>query len=399
MAIIAKTDATYPNTREALRVNHFTRHLTESWTNDSIPNINTIVWWREWITQVESALNENRNYTHAVSGADIIPNADVGGYDHPIVALITPECISNCDMFTMMLKASDRATLIGSHTNGAGAGFASACALDTSIKSKYFIISLVTPSHLFGFPGQVGKHIYDEPNAFLKYNSENRPVKADIWYTSTLDDFQNHDKGWYELAIKTIDEKVKSEAAEVEKQKVLTEQKNEPFDKTIIPGKWGNTCSRQTSGVYMTQVLEFGLFHFTRSSEVFADEACINEKLLGVNEVGSYKLHDSLDSDGSVQLDLVWSTAEVFVGTEALANNLNEGKFCEDFQLVAHKPLDIIGQTCTGFRIDRQYTRLKIEGDQLYLGEITVALDGTTPAKRAKSMEKEGLPKLKGADI
>jgi hypothetical protein len=46
-----------------------------------------------------------------------------GGYGGKIIALITPNCMSSCDRLASMLKTGGRATLLGSSTNGTGAGF------------------------------------------------------------------------------------------------------------------------------------------------------------------------------------------------------------------------------------------------------------------------------------
>jgi|GEM_PF-5451255 len=46
-----------------------------------------------------------------------------GGYGGKVIALITPNCMSSCDRLASMLKTAGRATLLGSSTNGTGAGF------------------------------------------------------------------------------------------------------------------------------------------------------------------------------------------------------------------------------------------------------------------------------------
>ncbi len=47
----------------------------------------------------------------------------VRGFSGYILGLITPYCISSCDRLAALLKASRRATLLGTPTNGTGAGF------------------------------------------------------------------------------------------------------------------------------------------------------------------------------------------------------------------------------------------------------------------------------------
>jgi hypothetical protein len=47
----------------------------------------------------------------------------VRGFSGKILALVTPYCISSCDRLAALLKLSGRAQLLGSPTNGTGAGF------------------------------------------------------------------------------------------------------------------------------------------------------------------------------------------------------------------------------------------------------------------------------------
>jgi hypothetical protein len=77
------------------------------------------------------------------SETNIIPNIPLpadpksGGYDGNVIALVTPNCISACDMTAALLKKSGRAAaIIGTQSNGTGAGFYSSDSLDSTFKDS-----------------------------------------------------------------------------------------------------------------------------------------------------------------------------------------------------------------------------------------------------------------------
>ena len=136
---------------------------------------------------------------------DIKADPEVGGYEQKVVALISPMCISACDGMGLLLKASKRATLIGTTTNGTGAGFIGTEAFQGSHWVDHLqLVSLRIPNRLFGPAGVVGKRVFNEPDAYIKYNSENQPVIADSHYVESTDDIQNHSSKWYEKALEVL---------------------------------------------------------------------------------------------------------------------------------------------------------------------------------------------------
>ena len=116
-------------------------------------------------------------------------------------------CISACDGLAILLKVGHRATLIGTTTNGTGAGFIGDGVFeDVQWRDRYQVVSLRIPNRLFGYGGALGQHVFSDPNAFIDMNSENRPVAADITYDSTLSDVTNNSEGWYTKAIDTLNQ-------------------------------------------------------------------------------------------------------------------------------------------------------------------------------------------------
>jgi hypothetical protein len=96
--------------------------------------------------------------------------------------------------------------LIGTHSNGTGAGFTyqdSRTALNW--RDNYYVLSTQIPNFLFGNPGgQVGNFIY--PSSVESLNSENKPVMADVTYDVTMDDVLKNDAGWINKAIEVLNQ-------------------------------------------------------------------------------------------------------------------------------------------------------------------------------------------------
>lgn len=126
----------------------------------------------------------------------IIPNvplgADsvVGGYPGKILALVTPNCVSACDMTAALLKKSGRATLFGTHSNGTGAGFLSAANMNATFQDSNDELMIKIPNFLFGVPNQPldptqGVAWTANENSIML---ENRPTEADVQYSLSLAD-------------------------------------------------------------------------------------------------------------------------------------------------------------------------------------------------------------------
>ena len=115
-------------------------------------------------------------------------------------------CISACDGMGMLLKTSKRATLIGTHTNGTGAGFIGDEQFDGSHWRDHLqVVSLRIPNRLFGPGGVVGQRVFNEPDAYIKYNSENLPTVADKEYIESVGDIKAGASKWFENAVNVLD--------------------------------------------------------------------------------------------------------------------------------------------------------------------------------------------------
>ena len=163
------------------------------------------------IEHLNDARKKNKEYIGPFNRIEKIKaSEEVGGYDQKIVALITPACISACDVFSSLLKTSRRATLIGSHTNGTGAGYFTSTPLD-SIKweDDYRILKVYIPNSLFGKARKI-----DKPQMSLsaarEFSSENKPTFADVKYDPVLDDYLKKGEPWFDKAISVLEGQAKS---------------------------------------------------------------------------------------------------------------------------------------------------------------------------------------------
>ena len=147
LSAIAASNAVYPATTRALRVTRVIRQMIDSDDLQNLPNFNQFDYDATALAELRSAVADHREYTRAFSlTSDITPDPRVGGYDQPVVALITPNCISACDGMSMLLRDSRRATLIGTHTNGTGAGFIGSGSFeDIQWHDRYEVLSLRIP--------------------------------------------------------------------------------------------------------------------------------------------------------------------------------------------------------------------------------------------------------------
>jgi hypothetical protein len=106
---------------------------------------------------------------------------------------------------SFLLKSSGRATIIGTHSNGTGAGFLSTGELNTKWEDRLRVLETQVPNYLFGVPGtSIDQTVFDE-NSVEKMCSENRPIFADVTYSSTMLDLARNNLGWLQKASQVLD--------------------------------------------------------------------------------------------------------------------------------------------------------------------------------------------------
>jgi hypothetical protein len=103
-----------------------------------------------------------------------------------------------------LLKTSGRAVLVGTQSNGTGAGYLSTSELNTQWTDSLRVFETQIPNHLFGRAGDPNVRIFGEDSA-LELDLENQPTMADVKYAPTAKDFSKNSLGWLEKAVETIE--------------------------------------------------------------------------------------------------------------------------------------------------------------------------------------------------
>lgn len=155
---------------------------------------------------IDSALENNADYTPMfTSGVPVKADPKVGGFNNKIVALVTADCVSACDKTAFLIKETKRAVIIGTHSNGTGAGFISTNQLNTNWEDRLSVFSSRLPNYLFGKPGDdLTTLVYGETSV-SELCTENKPTVADIQYSSKMIDLAKDNLGWLQVAAQVLD--------------------------------------------------------------------------------------------------------------------------------------------------------------------------------------------------
>jgi hypothetical protein len=192
LSILTEPGKTYPGAVMALRTTEASLRLQNSSNFSSETAFEDLgIMNQNPVDVLMAAIAKGQTET------DIIPDESLGadpstggGYEGKILVLVTPDCVSSCDMTASLLKKSGRATFLGTHSNGTGAGFQSTDALDSKFKDDNYELATEIPNFLFGVPDQLldASKTYSYAQFENSYLLENHPTVADIQYQTTLDD-------------------------------------------------------------------------------------------------------------------------------------------------------------------------------------------------------------------
>ncbi|MBC7429170.1 MAG: hypothetical protein H7336_11195 [Bacteriovorax sp.] len=155
-----------------------------------------------------TALDQGKEYSpmFTMSGP-IVADAKVKGFDQKMAVLITANCISACDMTAFLFKNSKRAQIIGTHSNGTGAGFRSSDKLNTEWSDPLRVFSSTIPNFLFGRPGADPMQAVFGDSSVEDLCSENQPTMADVNYSISLTDLTKNNLGWLQKAAQVLEDK------------------------------------------------------------------------------------------------------------------------------------------------------------------------------------------------
>jgi hypothetical protein len=208
LSVLAEENAIYPGATSGFRMTSYMRQLEEpSFLQDVVGEDQSFgLNLDEMKNFFQKTIDERRDYT-PMFAAEVIPfdMAGVKGFNNKIVALVTANCISACDKMSFLLKSSGRATIIGTHSNGTGAGFLSTGELNTQWEDRLRVFSTQVPNYLFGVPGASFESTVFDENSTETMCSENRPTIADVQYSATMLDVTKNNIGWLQKAAQVID--------------------------------------------------------------------------------------------------------------------------------------------------------------------------------------------------
>lgn len=208
LSILAEEGAIYPGATSGFRMTSYMRQIQEpSFYQEVVGEDQSFGLTLDDMKNIfQKTIDERSEYTPMFAG-EVIPydTQKIKGFNNKIVALVTANCISACDKMSFLLKSSGRATIIGTHSNGTGAGFLSSSELNTKWEDRLRVFETQVPNYLFGKPGKSYETTIFDENSVEDMCSENRPTVADIQYAATMLDVAKNNVGWLQKAAQVLE--------------------------------------------------------------------------------------------------------------------------------------------------------------------------------------------------
>lgn len=208
LSVLAEDGAIYPGATSGFRMTSYMRQIQEpSFYQEVVGEDQSFGLTLDDMKNIfQKTIDERSEYTPMFAG-EVIPYdmQKINGFNNKIVALVTANCISACDKMSFLLKSSGRATIIGTHSNGTGAGFLSSSELNTKWEDRLRVFETQVPNYLFGIPGKSYETTIFDENSVEDMCSENRPTVADIQYAPTMLDVAKNNVGWLQKAAQVLE--------------------------------------------------------------------------------------------------------------------------------------------------------------------------------------------------
>ena len=208
LSVLAEEGVVYPGATSGFRMTSYMRQVQEPDMHQEVVGEDQSfgLTMDEMRTFFQKTIDERLDYT-PMFASEVIPydSAKVKGFSNKIVALVTANCISACDKMSFLLKSSGRATIIGTHSNGTGAGFLSTGELNTKWEDRLRVFETQVPNYLFGVPGKSFETTVFDDNSAETMCSENRPTIADVQYAPTMLDVARNNIGWLQKAAEVLE--------------------------------------------------------------------------------------------------------------------------------------------------------------------------------------------------
>lgn len=208
LSMLAEEGVIYPGSTSGFRMTHYMRQVQESNLFQEVVGEDQSfgLTIEDLQSVIANTLDQRKEYTPMFT-TEVIPfDQKVKGFKNKIVALVTADCISACDKMAFLLKSSKRATIIGTHTNGTGAGYLSTEELNTKWEDPLRVFTSTIPNYLFGLPGKNFDINVFEEESVTSMCTENMPTVADVPYSPTMVDVARNNLGWLQKASQVLDQ-------------------------------------------------------------------------------------------------------------------------------------------------------------------------------------------------
>jgi hypothetical protein len=210
LGVLLEENTVLPGATSGFRMTSYMRQIQEASLHQDIiaEDLTFGVTMDEMKDFMQQTIDDHKDYTPMFANETVITDQTLGGFDSKIVALVSADCISACDKMAFLLKSSNRATIIGTHSNGTGAGFLSMNAeFNTKWSDPLHILDTQIPNYLFGRPGDSFATTVFEDGSEERLCSENHPTMADVKYDTTMKDVAQNNIGWLEKAVEVLESK------------------------------------------------------------------------------------------------------------------------------------------------------------------------------------------------
>lgn len=206
LSILSRKGEVYGGSTNGFRLTPYIRQVEEPSLYQEVvaEDVTEGITLEDFSNMLQSTIDNRRDLAPMVSYSPVMNDPKVAGFDNKIVALVTADCISACDNMASLLQTSGRAVLIGTSSNGTGAGYLSTSELNTKWTDSLRVFETQIPNHLFGRAGDPEVRIFGEDSAY-DLDLENQPTKADVKYAPMAKDFSKNNLGWLEKAVETIE--------------------------------------------------------------------------------------------------------------------------------------------------------------------------------------------------
>jgi len=184
-ADLIAADKTYAPLSNMFRITELSWESEDAMSPKGIKDPTAIATQAKIDAVFKNAVAAGRDYSEILPDDMMTADTDVTGYSGKVVELTSPNCVSACDAFSLLMKSSGRGKILGQPTNGTGAGFFSTFTVNDWTDTNHLVTARI-PNMLFGRPLKAGET--DATADVESVEAENRPTQPDVVYSTSVND-------------------------------------------------------------------------------------------------------------------------------------------------------------------------------------------------------------------